>query len=378
MDFEVTPEQRELCEQVEQFARSRLGESAGGDGFSRERWRVCAEQGLLGVHVPVTFGGAGYDPLKVVLVLESLGYACPDNGLLFSVNAHLWTCVTPILGFGSEEQKGTFLPRLCSGDVVGAGAATEEGAGSDVFALATSAERRAGGGWVLNGSKRFITNAPAADLFVVLATCDPDAGAAGLASFLVERGTPGLKLGPPLETMGLRSAAVGTLELSDCELPETALLGEPGDGMGIFALSMLWERTCILACAVGTMRRQLERSTAYARTRHQFAHPLASFQAVSHRLAEMKVRLEAARLLLHRGGWLLAQRRATALDASVTKLYVSEAFVASSLDALAIHGGNGYLRDWALEADVRDALGSRVYGGTSDMQRNIIAGLLPA
>jgi len=376
MDFDLTPEQRGLCEQIEQFAHNRLGEGVDGDGFSRERWRLCAEQGLLGLHVPAPLGGAGYDPLTVVLVLESIGYACSDNGLLFSINAHLWGCATPILGFGSEEQKQQFLPRLCGGELLGAGAATEPGAGSDVFALATSAERRNGGGWVLNGSKAFVTNGPAADLFVVLASCDPAAGAAGLATFVVERGTPGLKLGPPQATMGLGTAVVGTLELDECELRDGALLGEPGDGMAIFALSMQWERTCILACAVGTMRRQLERSTAYARERRQFAHPLMSFQAVSHRLAEMKVRLETARLLLYRGAWLLAQRRATALDASLTKLYLSESFVASSLDALAVHGGNGYLREWDLERDVRDALGSRVYGGTSEMQRNIIAGLL--
>jgi alkylation response protein AidB-like acyl-CoA dehydrogenase len=250
---------------------------------------------------------------------------------------------------------------------------TEPGSGSDAYSLATTATRT-DHGWRLNGSKTFASNAPDSGLFIVFATTDRRLGFAGLCAFLVPRDTPGLALGRPFSKMGLRTAHIGEVFLSDCEVAHDALLGRAGGGMAIFNSSMRWERSLILASAVGTMERQLERCVTYARERKQFGQPIGSFQAVSHRLVDMKLRLETSHLMLYRVAALLDQGMATDLDAAMTKLHLSECLVQSSLDALQIHGGTGYMTESGLERDVRDALGARIYSGTSDMQRNVIAG----
>jgi len=274
--------------------------------------------------------------------------------------------------FGTEEQKRRYLPRLCDGSLIAAHAMSEPGSGSDAFSLTTAAQHT-GEGWVLNGSKTFATNAPDSDLFVVFATTDRSLGFAGLSAFLIERGTPGLETGRPYSKMGLRTSHLGELFLSDCRLPEEALLGSVGAGMAIFNTSMRWERSLILAAAVGTMQRQLERCVSYARERTQFGQPIGAFQAVSHKLVDMKLRLETASLMLYRVATLLDQGTATDLDAALTKLHLSECLVHSSLDALQVHGGSGYMTETGLEREVRDSLASRLYSGTTEMQRNVIA-----
>jgi alkylation response protein AidB-like acyl-CoA dehydrogenase len=229
---------------------------------------------------------------------------------------------------------------------------------------------------VLNGRKTFITNAPVADLFVVFATTDPGKGFASISAFLMSRDTQGLSVSLPVEKMGLRTSPMGEVFLDDCEVPKDALLGPSGAGMAIFNVSMDWERSCILAGAVGSMRRQLERSLAYARERKQFGRPIGKFQAVAHRIVDMKLRLETARLLLYRLGWMRGRGRTSPLEAAMVKLYISECYLRSSLDALQVHGGYGYMAESELEREVRDAVGGRIYSGTSDIQRNIIAGHL--
>jgi alkylation response protein AidB-like acyl-CoA dehydrogenase len=308
----------------------------------------------------------------VVVALEALGYACLDSGLVFSLNAQIWACETPIARFGTEDQKRRYLPRLCDGTLIAAHGMSEPGSGSDALALGTTATR-SDGGWVLRGTKTFVTNAPESDLFVVFATTDRDLGFAGVTAFLVERDAPGLTVGRPLSKMGLRTSPMGEVFLEDCMVPEDALLGQPGGGMAVFNSSMVWERSCILASAVGTMERQLERALAYARERRQFGQAIGSFQAVAHRLVDMKLRLETSRLLLYRLGWTLANGGSAALDSALVKLHLSESYLQSSLDALHVHGGYGYMTEYELERDVRDAIGGRLYSGTSEMQYNIAA-----
>jgi alkylation response protein AidB-like acyl-CoA dehydrogenase len=369
-------EQRSLQRSIIDFAQRELGHDLDRHDregtFSREDWRRCAQLGLLGMPVPLDYGGLGLSATTIAAALEGLGYGCPDNGLIFSINAHLWACETPIVQFGTDAQKHRWLPGLCDGSLVAAHGMTEPGSGSDAFALRTSATR-VDDGWLLNGSKTFVTNAPDSDLFIVFATTNESLGFLGLCAFVVERGTPGLEVGSPFSKMGLRTAHLGEVFLSDCRVPEDALLGEPGGGMAIFNSSMRWERSLILAAAVGTMRRQLERCVAYARERDQFGVPIGSFQAVSHPLAEMRLRLQTAHLMLYRVAALLDTGKATDTDAAMTKLHLSEALVQSSLASLQIHGGYGYVTESGLERDVRDALGSRIYSGTSEMQRNVIA-----
>jgi hypothetical protein len=379
VDFALTPEQEKLKAEVVRFARENLN---GGvmdrderHEFSREGWRRCAEFGIQGLPVPEEFGGAASDALTIMLVMEALGYGCGDNGLIFSLNAQRWSCEIPLVRFGTEEQKRRYLPGLCDGSLIGVQGMTEPESGSDAFSLSTTA-RSASDGYVLNGSKMFITNAPSADLFIVFASTEPTLGFAGLSAFVVERDAPGLSIGQTFRKMGLRTSPMSELVFADCQIPHDALLGKPGGGMAIFNSSMEWERACILASAVGTMQRHLDRSVEYARERKQFGQPIGKFQAIAHTIANMKVRLETARLLLYRLGWLKDRGRTPAIESAMVKLYLSECFVKSGLDAIQIHGGYGYMQEYEVERDLRDAIGSRIYSGTSEIQRNIIAASL--
>jgi alkylation response protein AidB-like acyl-CoA dehydrogenase len=369
-------EQRSLQRSIIAFAQSELGhdlDRRDREGtFSVEEWRKCAQLGLQGMPVPSAYGGLGASATTIAAALEGLGYGCRDNGLIFSLNAQMWACEHPIIHFGTEAQKRRWLPSLCDGSLIAAHAMTEPESGSDAFALRTTATRIEDG-WLLNGSKTFATNAPDSDLFIVFATTNAGLGFMGLCAFLVERGTPGLEIGQPFSKMGLRTSHLGELFFDDCHVGADALLGEPGGGMAIFNSSMRWERSLILAGAVGTMRRQLEQCVAYARDRVQFRTPIGSFQAVAHPLADMRVRLQTSHLMLYRTAGLLDAGTATDLDAAMTKLHLSEALVQSSLAALQIHGGYGYMSESGVERDVRDALGGRIYSGTSEMQRNVIA-----
>ncbi|MGH2784124.1 MAG: acyl-CoA dehydrogenase family protein [Actinomycetota bacterium] len=379
MDFNLTEEQRLYRDEVIRFAQRELGEGIVDrdveGSFDAKAWQRCAEFGIQGLPVPKAYGGQDADPLTVMLAMEGLGYGCTDNGLLFSLNAQMWACEIPILRFGTDEQKERYLPGLCDGSILAAHGMSEPGSGSDAFALGTKAEQR-GESYVLNGSKTFVTNAPVADVFVVFATVDKDMGVFGLTAFLLERGDAGLEVGEPIKKMGLRTSPMSELFFNDLEIPASRMLGKRGGGMALFNSAMEWERSCILASTVGSMERQLERSVAYARERKQYGQPIGKFQAISHRIVEMKLRLETSRLLLYRLGWAMGEGKASALDSALAKLHLSESYLTSSMDALQIHGGYGYMTEYELEREVRDAFGSRLYSGTSDIQRNIAARIL--
>jgi L-prolyl-PCP dehydrogenase len=376
VDFALTTDQRALRDAVIEFARRELNADVDARDrtatFSREGWSKCARMGLQGLPVPTEYGGGGADATTTIVALEALGYACTDNGLVFSINAQMWACEKPIARFGTDEQKRRYLPRLCDGSLIAAHGMSEPESGSDAFSLTTTA-RPTGDGYVLDGSKTFVTNAPESDLFVVFATTDRSRGFAGLCAFLIERDTPGISVGKPLSKMGLRTSPMGELFLEQCEVPAAQMLGRPGGGMAVFNSSMLWERSCILASAVGAMDRQLERCLDYARERKQFGHAIGSFQAVAHKLVDMKLRLETARCLLYRLAWLLDSGETPTLESALTKLHISESYVRSALDAVQVFGGYGYMTEYGMEREVRDAIGSRLYSGTSEIQYNLAA-----
>ncbi len=379
MDFSWTEEQLALKKSVIEFARKALKEGLlerdrAGE-ISLENWRKCAGLGILGLPVPEEYGGQAEDVVTTMLVMEGLGYGCRDNGLIFAMNAQLWSVQMPILLFGSETQKQKYLPGLCAGELIGAHGMSEPDSGSDAYSLSTRAVRTEGG-YVLNGTKMFVTNAPFCDLAVVFATVDPDKGIAGVTAFLVEQGTPGFNVSRDLEKMGLRTSPMGELILQDCFLPEENRLGKEGAGTSIFASSMEWERASILASHVGAMDRQLEACVRYARERKQFGQPIGKFQAVANRIADMKVRLETARLLLYKVAWQKKSGKSAVMEAALAKLYLSEAFVQNSLDAIRVHGGYGYMTEFEIERDLRDAIGGTLYSGTSDIQRVIIARMM--
>jgi alkylation response protein AidB-like acyl-CoA dehydrogenase len=264
---------------------------------------------------------------------------------------------------------------LCSGELIGAHGMTEPDTGSDAYNLVTHAIP-CDGGYLLNGTKMFVTNAPVADLAVVFATVDPGKGMWGITGFIVEKGTPGFSVSRGIEKMGLRTSPMGELVLQDCFVPTANRLGAEGVGSRIFNNSMEWERSCILASHLGTMERQLENSIRYARERVQFDKPIGKFQSVANRIVDMKIRLETARLLLYKVAWLKKNGQPAVMEAAMAKLYLSECFVQSGMDAIRTFGGYGYMTEFEVERDLRDAIGGTIYSGTSDIQRNIIARLL--
>jgi alkylation response protein AidB-like acyl-CoA dehydrogenase len=379
MEFDWTTEQQAFYDSVVAFATRALNDDVVGRDerheFSPAAWQACAGFGIQGLPVPVEYGGSGADALTIARAMEALGYACADNGLLFSLGAQMWSAEIPLVRFGTEEQKQVWLPGLCDGSRIGVQCMTEPATGSDAFAMTTTAERR-GDTFVLNGTKTFITNAPIADMFVVFATTDRSKGIGALCALVVDRASPGVTVGTPFRKMGLRTSPMSEVTFDDCEVPAGQLLGSVGSGMAIFNTSMDWERALILATAVGSMQRQLERSVAYAKERRQFGQPIGKFQSVSHRIVDMKVRLDAARLLLYHTAWKKSQGKSTAVEASIAKMFISEAYLHSSLDTLQVHGAYGYMEESELEREVRDAIGSRIYSGTSDIQRNIVASRL--
>jgi alkylation response protein AidB-like acyl-CoA dehydrogenase len=376
VDLELTEEQQRLQNAAVEFARAELNDDVirrdREEVFSFEGWKKCAHFGALGLPVPCEYGGMGVGITDVIAVMEGLGYGARDQGLLFSINAHLWTNTLPILTYGTEEQKKKYLPRLCNGELIGANGASEPDAGSDIFAMRTRAERR-GDCYVLNGTKMFVSNAPIANLFVVYATLDARLGSMGITAFVIERDTPGLNVTRAMEKMGLRTSPMAEITLEDCRVPVTARLGREGRGVGVFESSMEWERGCILANYLGVMKRQLESCIDYVRKRKQFGQPIGKFQSVANRVVDMKVRLDTCRPLVYRIGWLKAQSKSAASEAAVAKLYVAQSLIASCQDAIQIFGGYGYMVEQGLERDLRDAMASTIYSGTSEIQRNLIA-----
>jgi alkylation response protein AidB-like acyl-CoA dehydrogenase len=380
MDFGWTDEQLARRAAARDFARRELADDAldarDHDGrFERALWERCARFGILGLSVPAELGGSEIDLPTAMLVMEGLGEGCPDNGLAFALNAQLWTVQRPIVRFGSDAQKRRYLPGLCDGTLLGAHALTEPEAGSDAYSLTTQAERR-GADYVLNGTKSLVTLAPIADVALVFASTNPAAGKWGVSAFVVERGSPGFRASAAQDKMGLRTVPIGSLHFEDCVVPESARLGPEGAGVSISNNSLEVERCCILASQLGAMERQLQRAIAYARSRRQFGQPIGKFQSVSNRVADMKLRIETARLLLYKVAWLVERGQPAMMEAALLKLYLSEAFVDSGLDAIRIHGGIGYLSETGVERDLRDAVGGVLYAGTSDIQRNIISRLL--
>jgi alkylation response protein AidB-like acyl-CoA dehydrogenase len=379
LEFELTAEQNQLQQAAIEFARTTLGGSRvkadRDEEFDRNGWQACATFGVLGMPIPQDYGGLGLGLSALLAVMEGLGYGTRDQGLLFSINAHLWTNSIPILVYGSDEQRRRYLPGLSDGSLIGANGASEPEAGSDIFGMRTRAVRD-GDHYVLTGTKTFVTNAPAADLVVAYATLDPALGATGITAFIVERNTPGLTVTRPLDKMGLRTSPMAELVFEEARVPVANRLGREGRGVQVFECSMEWERGCILATCLGVMRRQLEAAIAHARSRKQFGRAIGKFQAVANKIVDMKVRLDTCRPLVYRVGWMKDRNRPARAEAAIAKLHVSECFVKSSLDAIRIFGGYGYMTEQEVERDLRDAVGSTIYSGTNEIQRNIIAASL--
>jgi len=379
MDFTWSDQQRELLDAVSRFASQQLNydviENDRDSVFNHDAWKKCGDFGIQGLRTPTEFGGLNMDPLTTVAALERLGYTCKDNGLLFSINAHLWTAVTPLIYNGSETQRKKYLPGLSNGTLIGGNAMSEPNSGSDAFNLATTATKK-GSKYLLNGSKIFVTNGPVADVLVVFATVDRALGPDGISAFLVEKNSPGMDVSRKLEKMGVRTSPMAEVFFENCEVPEENLLGKEGGGAFLFTRSMTWERGCILASAVGSMQRLLERCIRYANERKQGGQSIGKYQLVASKIVDMKMRVESSRHMLYHCAWLSGHRKAVYLEAAMTKLHIADCWVKNSEDAIQIHGGYGFMTEYEIERELRDAIGSKLYSGTSEIQRNIIASML--
>ena len=374
MDFELSGEQAQLRKTVREFAERELGphsrEWDEKQGFPREVFSRLGGLGVAGCCWPEEYGGSGLSTLDWAVVMEEL--ARVDAGVALSLAAHHSLSSAHVHLAGSEEQKRRFLPPLARGEKVGCWGLTEPGSGSDAGGMRTTAVRD-GRHWVLNGSKNFITNGGIADTAVVMAVTDRAAGKKGISAIVVERGTPGFRSGKKEDKLGVRSSDTSELAFEDCRVPAENLLGREGMGF-VDTLKILDKgRVGIAAFSVGIAQAALEASMRYALERKQFGHPIADFQAIQFKVAEMATKTEAARLLTWRAASLADAERTHTAESAMAKLFASESSVEVALEAIQIHGGYGYLKDYPVERYLRDAKIGTIGEGTSEVQRLVIA-----
>ncbi len=343
--------------------------------FPFEQWKLVGDSGLLRLPFEQEWGGAGHDLLTTMYVLEGLGYGCRDNGLNSCVATQLVSTGIPMQRFGSKELKDRYLRSIAEGTRIGAHAITERGGGSDAARMKSMAVRQ-GDEWVINGEKAFISNGPVADLFLLYVRTKEGTGPFGITCFLVERGTPGLEIGPTIEKMGLRTSPFCNLTFNDVRVPASNMLGREGKGFLILDYVMKWEVLCAFVVSLGAMRSRLERCVEFARSRKQFGSHIGSYQLIASKIVDMKIGLETARMWLYDTASQFLTGENVTMDLAITKLITSEANVKSAADAVQIFGGRGYITEFGLEKDLRDATGGTIYSGTSEVQRDKVARML--
>ena len=374
MQFQLTDEQQLLRQTVREFAEGEIRpfvrEWDEAQKFPSALIPKLADLGLMGIQFPEQWGGAGMSAIDYCICLEEIARVDPSVAL--SVAAHNGLGPAHIFMFGSDAQKARWLTPLARGEKLGAWALTEPSAGSDAAGTRTTAVRD-GDHWVLNGTKTFITHGSSADVLVIMAATDRSKGAKGISAFIVERGTPGLRAGRKEDKLGMRASETTEVILDQCRVPSDQLLGEVGMGF-IGALQVLDAgRIGIAALSVGLAQGAFDCSRSYASSRKQFGQPIASFQAIQWKLADMATRIEAARLLTYRAAFLKDQQQRTTLESAMAKLYSSEVAVRAAEDAVQIHGGYGFVKDYPAEKFFRDVKLTTIGEGTSEIQRLVIA-----
>jgi butyryl-CoA dehydrogenase len=380
MDFALTEEQIMFRDQVLKFARKeivpRIQEHDLNSEFDRESWDKMGQFGILGLHLPEELGGGGADVVTSVIAAEALAEAGVDGGLTLSYGAHTYLCADTIFRHGTDIQRRKYIPRLAKGEWIGCMGLTEPGAGSDVASLRTRAERK-GDSWELNGTKMFITNGSIADVAVIYARTGSGRGRDDLSAFIVEKGTTGFSVGRKLIKMGMRTSPTAELVFENCLIPEDHVLGRVGDGFMMAMQTVEWDRSTFLAAFMGAASYLIERCSRYAQEREQFGRPIASFQAIKHKIADIKIFLEAARSLVYRIAWCKDQGRPlNHLEASVAKLFVGDWSLKPFNDGVLVFGGYGYCHEYDVERIFRDNRLGPIGGGTSDIQKVIISRLM--
>lgn len=375
MNFDLTNDQKMLQDQVRKFAQTELAPLAAEIDKSAEfPWatlKKMAQLGLLGVIVPEQYGGSGFDFVSLAIAIEEISRACASTGVIVAVNNSLTTY--PILQFGNEDQKKKFLPPLCSGEKIGAFGLTEPNAGSDVAAMESTA-RLEGDHYILNGTKRFITNGGEAGTYVVFAYTNKEMKHKGMSAFVVARDAPGFSLGNHEDLMGIRATANCELIFEDVKVPKENILGKEGDGFKICMNTLDVSRIDIGAQAVGIAQAALDEALKYSKERKVFGQPVCNFEMIQSMLAEMATRIQAARLLVHYAGYCKDKGMTRfSKEAAMSKYYASDIAVDVARKAVQIHGGYGYSKDYAVERLYRDAKILELYEGTSEVQKIVIA-----
>jgi len=375
MNFVLTEEQEMIRDSAREYAERVLKPNAARwdreEAFPEEAVQAAAENGFLGLVIPEEYGGAGMGHLPASILLEEVNRWCASTGVTLSV--HLSLVSSPLIRFGTEAQKKKYLPRMATGELLGAYCLTEPRAGSDAASLRTTA-KKVDGGWEIHGNKAWITNSTHAGLFIVYAITDPD-GRRGrnVGAFLVEREFKGVEIGKKEPKLGIRASSTTEMAFHNVFVPDENLLGDPAGGFPVALDTLDGGRIGIASQSVGIHRACLEDSIRYAKEREQFGQPIGRFQAVAWKLADMATELEAARLLTHRAAWLRDQKQPCSKEASMAKLYASRACNRAAQDAVQIHGGAGYTKEFAVERYYRDARITEIYEGVTDIQRLVIS-----
>lgn len=375
MNFSLTADQKMIRDAIRQLADKefapRAAEYNAKHEFPWRNFKLLGENGYLNMHLPEPYGG-GMDWISYAIVIEELARACAVTSVIFEVHCSLHS--EAIFHFGSKELKDRYLPKLTSGELLGAYALTEPGAGSDAAALRTTAVRD-GDHYILNGEKTFITNGGQAAVYVVFARTNPDpaVGYRGISAFVVEAGTPGFSAGKPMEKMGLHASHTTTLHFEDCRVPADQLLGDEGEGFKMALAILDRGRIGIAAQAVGITQAALDDCVKYSQERTTFGKPIAEHQAIAFKIADMATDLEAARLMLYRAAYLMGTDARATKEISMAKLFASDMAMKHTVEAVQIHGGYGYIQEYRVERLMREAKITQLYEGTSEIQKIVIS-----
>jgi alkylation response protein AidB-like acyl-CoA dehydrogenase len=372
-------DERHVRDLARAIARERIAPLAAqvdeSEAYPAEQLRLLSQQGLMGLYIPETYGGAGLGALAFCLAVEEIAWACGSTAVIYLVQ---YAAGYPLVSHGTEDQKRRYLPRLATGEITTALSISEPGAGSDAASMTTTAVRK-GDHYVLNGTKMWVTNGSHASVLTLFATVDRGRGHKGVTAFLVEPTFPGFALGKLERKMGIRGSPTVALHLSDCEVPVENRLGEEGQGFRVALGALDRSRPAVGAQAVGIAQAALDASVAYARERQQFGQPIAAFQGIQFMLADMAMQVHASRLMVQHAAALVdLGAAATSLESSMAKCFASDAAMKVAIDAVQIHGGYGYTREYPVERFMRDAKITQIYEGTNQIQRTVIARELTA
>ena len=377
MDFSLSKTEELFLQMIREFAEKEVKPLAAEvdeeERFPLETVEKMAKTGLMGIPVPVKYGGAGGTNLMYGMAVEELSRVCGTTGVVLS--AHTSLCCAPIMENGTEEQKMKYLPRLASGEWIGAFGLTEPNAGTDAAMQQTTAVLD-GDQYVLNGNKIFITNAVYAHVYVIFAMTDKSLGNKGISAFIVEKGTPGFAIGKKEKKMGIRGSATTELVFEDCRIPKENLLGQQGKGFAIAMKTLDGGRVGIAAQALGIAQGAMDETIKYTKERKQFGRSISQFQNTQFQMADMETKVQAARLLVRSAHWKKDNGMPYSVDAAMAKLFAAETAMEVTTKAVQLHGGYGYTREYPVERMMRDAKITEIYEGTSEVQRMVIAGKL--